>query len=59
MPLVIRELYIKVNVGSPSNEGTGGAATPPATGAGKENDAAAVQRAVEEMLRIESDRKER
>jgi hypothetical protein len=60
MPLLIRELNIKVNVGPAASEG--GAARGPAAPAGggqKSPDAAAVQRAVEEMLRIESERKER
>ena len=57
MPLVIRELNIKVNVEPPQAEGGGAAAA--AERSDKADDAATVQRAVEEMLRIESDRKER
>lgn len=58
MPLVIRELNIKVNVGPPPNEGANDRAGGGA-GGGKADDAATIQRAVEELLRIDADRKER
>jgi hypothetical protein len=61
MPLLIRELNIKVSVGKTA--GGAGAASGASGGAGgrdgKSSDAATVKRAVEEMLRIEAARKER
>ncbi len=59
MPLVIRELNIKVNVAPPPKQGTTEAAGGTASGRGQADDAATIQRAVEEILRIDTDRKER
>ena len=59
MPLVIRELNIKVNVGPPPKQGTTESPGGSAGGRGQADDAATIQRAVEEILRIDTDRKER
>lgn len=59
MPLVIRELNIKVNVGQGASKA--GSPTEPGGRAGSDKDAAdiAVKRAVEEVMRIDASKKER
>ncbi len=59
MPLVIRELNIKVNVAPPPKQGATEAAAGSAGGRGQADDAATIQRAVREILRIDTDKKER
>ncbi len=60
MPLLIRELNIKVNVGE-TPDGDSGSGSPGDSGGrtDKADSQALLQRAVEEFMRIESVRKER
>jgi hypothetical protein len=61
MPLEIRELHIKVNVGGGPGDAQGGSSAPPPKSGKEEGEdrEAVIARAVEEAMRVMRDRKER